>query len=306
MAKEEREQTDAAVDVTAVEVVQDQSLSVRETEEVLAIGIDVGRIEALDFVATVATTSMLAVYEKVKKSRGWRFVRNPESGDGSHFQSLDEFCKVKLGRSYRRMRELAANHRVLGQDAFEQAERLGLRQVDHNAMRALPAPEQELVRQAIEEAESRDEVLDLLQQLATRTGQQKEALEAEVQSLKDDATASERLIENKNKRIDTLEREVALIQQLDPDEYLERLQQAATTAAFAVEAAILGHLRQAMVELRDHAGAQGDETGQDIFMAGLMGQAQRILSGVRDEFHLPDVSKADDQRLLEQMAEWDK
>ena len=51
-------------------------------DEVLAAGIDLGRLEALDFVLTVSTTAILPIYENVKKSKAWRLLRNPQSADG--------------------------------------------------------------------------------------------------------------------------------------------------------------------------------------------------------------------------------
>ncbi len=79
-------------------------------DEVLAAGIDLGRLEAMDFVATVANSAILAIYENVKKSKAWRLLRNPKSGDGRQFESLDEFCEVKLGKSYTRCNGVSLAH----------------------------------------------------------------------------------------------------------------------------------------------------------------------------------------------------
>lgn len=169
-------ETDLTPVVQAV-AAADARMAVREEmDEVLAAGIDLGRLEALTFITTIGESAALSVYENVKKSKAWRLLRNPGNSDGRNFQSLDEFCRAKLGRSYNRLQELGANRNLVGQDAFEQAERLGLRQVDYNAIKALPAPDQELVRRAVEEAQSRDEVLDLLQELAARHAKEKVAL----------------------------------------------------------------------------------------------------------------------------------
>ena len=105
----------------------------------LAAGIDIGRLEALEFMATVANSAILPIYENVKKSKAWRLLRNPKSGDGRHFESLEEFCEIKLGKSYKRLHELTLNRNVIGQDAYEQVERLGLRQVDYSGIKGLPA-----------------------------------------------------------------------------------------------------------------------------------------------------------------------
>ena len=154
-----------------IEAAQDAALSVAETDEVFAAGLDVGRLEALDFVLTVGTSAIVSVFENVKKSKAWRHLRNPNSSHGEKFESLEQFCEVKLGKSYKRLQAISSNRAAIGAEAFEQAERIGLRQVDYNAIKTLPAPDQELVRRAVEESQSRDEVLGLLQELAARHGQ---------------------------------------------------------------------------------------------------------------------------------------
>lgn len=274
-----------------------------EKDEVLAAGIDLGRLEALDFLATVANSAILPIYENVKKSKAWRLLRNYKTGDGRHFESLDEFCEVKLGKSYKRLRELALNRNVIGQEAFEQAERLGLRQVDYNAIKALPAPDQELIRRAVEEAQSRNEVLDLLQELAARHATEKEAMVRRVEEATAEAKAGEEVRTKLHQRIDRLEREKALIARMPADEALALLKKEAASVATTAEAHILGGLRQALIALNDHGAEHG---AQGVYMAGLVGQVQAQITALREEFRLPDVSNAADLKLAADMAEWDK
>ena len=191
--------------VEAVAAADAQTKTLDDMDEVLAAGVDLGRLEAMDFLATVANSAILAIYENVKKSKAWRLLRNPRSGDGRQFESLDEFCEVKLGKSYKRLRELAHNRNLIGQEAFEQAERLGLHQRDYNAIKALPAPDQELVRRAVEEAQSRDEVLDLLQELAVRHAKEKEALTAQIEEASATLEAKDRVLADKSDRLTKLE-----------------------------------------------------------------------------------------------------
>jgi hypothetical protein len=151
---------------------QDSALSHDQMEAVLAAGIDLGQLHASIFFTTMGETACLASYENVKKSKAWKIFKNPNNPTGGKFESLDEFCRAKLGKSYNRLQALASNRNVIGQEAFEQAEKMGLRQVDYNAIKALPAPEQELIRRAVG-TQSRDEVLDLLQELCARHAQEK-------------------------------------------------------------------------------------------------------------------------------------
>ena len=275
-----------------IEAAQDAALTAHETDEVFAAGVDIGRLEALDFVVTVTSSALVSIYENVKKTKAWRLLRNPKSGHGAHFESLEEFCEVKLGKSYERMRKIAANRNLIGQQAFEQAERIGLRQVDYKAIRALPAPEQELVRRAVEESASRDEVLGLLQELAARSAQKEQELRAQVRQEQQERAATEQRLSVVRQQKEQAEEKAALIATLPPDELLQKLRQEAACVAAQAEGLVLGSLRQALLALEAHAGREG-ATGSAAFMAGLLAQVQAQLDALRAEFDLPDAADAD-------------
>lgn len=270
-----------------IEAAQDAALTATETDEVFAAGVDIGRLEALDFVVTVTSSALVSIYENVKKTKAWRLLRNPKNGHGAHFESLEEFCEVKLGKSYERMRKIAANRNLIGQQAFEQAERIGLRQVDYKAIRALPAPEQELVRRAVEESASRDEVLGLLQELAARSAQKEQELRAQVRQEQQERAATEQRLSVVRQQKEQAEEKAALIATLPPDEKLQQLRQEAAALAAQAEGLVLGSLRQALLALEAHAGSDGSDVGSAAFMAGLLDQVQAQLDALRAEFDLP-------------------
>lgn len=241
-------------------------------DEVLAAGIDLGRLEALDFVLTVGTAAVVSVFENVKKSKGWKFLRNPSSSHGEKFSSLEEFCEVKLGKSYKRLQAISANRNLVGQDAFEQAERLGLRQVDYNAIKGLPAPDQELLRRAVEEAQSRDEVLDLLQELAARHAKEKETLKAELDDARDQAeelAGSKKVVEA---TVADLRKQARQFAQATPDEQAQDLRGKIQAVTTGIEAEIRGPLCDGLEQLIAH----GEEMGQSQ-RAWVKGQLETIL-----------------------------
>lgn len=274
-----------------------------EKDEVLAAGIDIGRLEAMDFVLTVSTSAIFSIYENVKKSKAWRLLRNPQSSDGQKFQSLEEFCQVKLGKSYKRLQQMAGNQRAIGQESFEQAERLGLHQRDYNAIKALPAPDQELIRRAVEDAQSRDEVLDLLQELAARHAGEKVAMAKAADESKQEHAATLKRLEVVTGQKEQAEARAARIAVMPPDDVLADLKKEAAVITADAEGAILGGLRQALLAINSHS---GDPDRHNVYLAGLVGQVQAQLNALRQEFNLPDVSNAADQQLATEMAEWDK
>jgi predicted phosphoribosyltransferase len=77
------------------------------------------------------------------------------------------------------------------ESAFEQAEKIGLHQKDYAAIKALPAPDQELVRRAVEEAVSRDDVLEILQEMAAKNYREITSLQKSV-ATKDQVIADEK------------------------------------------------------------------------------------------------------------------
>lgn len=256
-------------------------------DEVLAAGIDLGRLEALDFVVTVTSSAILPIYENVKKSKAWKYLRNPNSGHGAHFESLEEFCEVKLGKSHERLRKIVANRNLIGQEAFEQAERLGLHQRDYNAIKALPAPEQELVRRAVEEAQSRDEVLDLLQELAARHAKEKAALKAELADVRDQAeelAASKKVVES---TVAGLRKQARQLAQATPDEQAQDLRTKVEAVAKTIEAEIRGPLCDGLEQLVTH----GEEMGHSQ-RAWVQGQLELILERLKTVAGRMDIELA--------------
>lgn len=192
---------------------QSVELSVNiEKDEILSAGIDLGRLEALDFIATVATSSMLPIFENIKKSKAWQNMRNPQSCYGSKFQSLDEFCEIKLGKSYRRLQDLTSHRKALGQEAFEQAEKLGLRQIDYNAIKALPAPKQAMIKEALAEGADIETVTRALRQLAAEDQREIEALTKDLTEATENYEAQGAVLKKKDETLNKLEKQLHKLQ----------------------------------------------------------------------------------------------
>lgn len=138
-----------------------------------------------------------------------------------------------------------------------------------------------------------DDVIDDLEQagqldqIDTMTASELRATLREAQAEKE---AGDHLLEKKNKKIDALERKLKHFDRAPPSERLAELQAAATSVANEATGLIAGTLRQAVIALQNF----GDERHtHDHFLAGLAGQVQAALSGLRQEFNLPDISEAE-------------
>lgn len=111
-------------------------------------------------------------------------------------------------------------------------------------------------------------------------------LRAALREAREDAEAKNKLIADKNEKIDTLDAKLSAakkrVKATPPDEEGEELRKEAGIAAFAVEADITGRLRPCFQALIDHASAHG--ANHDEVMAGMVCQIDRALAGLREEF----------------------
>ena len=182
----------------------------QEKGEIFEAGINIGRVEAFDFMTTVVNSSLIVTYENVKKTKGWKHLRNPKSDDGRHFQSLEEFCKVKLGKSYSRMRELSTNRKLIGEAAFEQAEKIGLRQSDFRAIKALPPNQQEIIRKGLEDGADLETVKSALHSLSKEYQFETGMLNEKIENIQKRINEQDALLEKRDAEIAKLTSEQRL------------------------------------------------------------------------------------------------
>ncbi|ADU63428.1 MAG: hypothetical protein KUA35_10330 [Pseudodesulfovibrio sp.] len=205
---------------------------------------DLGRLDATLFYANVADSMLVQIFEKVKKEKAYKKLHYfDEAKNLRQFQTLEEFCEIKLGKSYRRLQELSQHMQALGSDLYESAERIGFRNRDYRALKALPPEDQAVVKQALE-SESKDEVLDILQDLAARHQSENEAARKERENLTADLEARSRLLEDKAKRLQTTEEELYKLKSLPPDANLELKLAREEEAVKALDAAYMGALAE--------------------------------------------------------------
>jgi hypothetical protein len=117
-----------------------------------------------------------------------------------------------------------------------------------------------------------------------------------VREARADKDASDKLLADKNAKIDKLSRH---IKKATPDQVLLEIQKEATTLMNDALGCVRGQIRSSFIALMNHT-----EDDHSIFMAGLLGQLQADLSALREEFNLPDVSTAADQALAAEVAQW--
>jgi exonuclease VII small subunit len=151
----------------------------------------VGRLDAIDFYATVSASLIAKTYLTLKETKSYRdYPYRDKDGNLRRIATLEEFCALKMPLSYRRCHELAANYQTLGAELFEATERLGFREADYRAIRALPTEDLAAVELAITAAaqdNDRETALSVLAGLVARHTAARAAAERE----RDRAVAAE-------------------------------------------------------------------------------------------------------------------
>lgn len=251
-----------------------------------------GRMEMAAFLATVADRAMIEMYLRIKKTKA--YVDMPyRDADGNlrRSQTLDEFCRVVLGKSRRRLEQLATNYHLLGPELYEQAEKVGLGQRDYNALKALPADDQAVIRQALEGGADHETVIEQLVTLTERHAAQKTTLEEALAGARQDIAAKDERARQRSEEVEHLREQLISAQHgwraATPDEQAERLRRAVSDAALAVRAQLGGPdagLLKAAVALTEHAAEHDLEAGQ--FLGGIFAELLTAVRVVRDSGYL--------------------
>lgn len=247
--------------------------------------VQLGRLEALEFTRRVADVATAQIFEEVKNGKAYMGLPyQDEDGNTRQIGSFSEFCEVKLGKSYNRCLELSQNLRNLGPALYEQTERIGLRNIDYKALRSLPDDDQALVKKALEEGNSREDVLDLLQEMAGRHHNEKEALNQQLQSKDEVLVSKQKLVDYQADQIDTLAAKARFVATASPSEKLEGIRTELLAHAAGIEGALAGKLAPAFTALKEHLAEHGGEC--DAYLSSALGQIERAVREIRESFGL--------------------
>ncbi len=279
----------------AMTIAEDQQAQDIERDAAFEAARMLGQIEALEFSRNISDLTQVQIFLNLKKNKAYRAITYEDAdGKRKRISDLDEFCERYLGKSSRRMRQLAEQYHLLGAELYEQAQRVGFRTQDYTVLKALPADDQAVIKQALE-TDDRDTILSLMQELAAKHQAEKAALQAEATEAKETAEARDQVVRKKESKITELEQEnfklKRRVQSATPDEVGAQLRDEVSQAAFGAEAQILGHLRLGFQALADHATEHG--VTHENFMAGCLAQIEAAVRTVREAFGVKAVPDAD-------------
>lgn len=245
----------------------------------------IGRIEASQFYATVAEKLIVETAINIRESKKYKGLPyKNENGQCATVATFDEFCQIFLGKSARRVQELISNYNQLGPNLYEQAEKIGFRQRDYNALKALPADDRQLIAQAIEE-ESLEKALDILQEMAAKHQREKTEMVKKVDELAQTIEAKDKVIKDKTGLIDNQAEKLALFENrqksITAEQALVDARNNLQVHAANVKAQVMSQLRSCMRTLHQQPGDHG------AFAGGCLIEIKRELDILRDEYNLP-------------------
>ncbi len=250
-----------------------------------------GEARATGMIEDFSRTVRISKLTFIKENKLYRSLKGSKSPDGAELSGTwEEYCGL-LNRSTDQVDRDISNLKVFGEQALESMTRMGIGYRDLHKMRNLPADQRQIIIGEVEaNADDKEAIIALIEDIVTKHTKEKIALEQEVQTLRDDAEANERVIEGKNRKIDQLDKALHRRENLDGHELNAELARELEDETLAVIASILG-MERAVSQITSHA-----EAPQDLLDARAYA-IRRILTRLQEleaDYNIAAVGPADD------------
>lgn len=273
-----------AVPGHAITLAEEAAVKEAEQDMISMAMQDIGSLRAFEFIRKISGRAQVEIYLRQVKTKAYKAVSYTNAeGQTEKFPDIDTFCTVYLGESGRNLRNKASNYHLLGAELFEVSERLGFKGRDYTALKALPADDQDAIKAAMATGD-RDQILDLMQELAVRHASEKAELTAKAAEAECTAEARSEVIAAKETTINALEEANhklrRRVETATPDEVTIEIRKEADVFAFRAEHAISSDLRKAFNALAEQGGQHSE------YMLGLITQIELAASVLRADFGL--------------------
>ncbi|HDR1062621.1 hypothetical protein ACFGZ0_06145 [Pasteurella multocida] len=280
------EQSQNAVALAAKQMTQDMA----EAYEVM------GTLKAFNFVQKLLTVGSLKKLQEIKETKKYKGLSVvDDSGNLLTVGNFADFCKA-CGLSDKKIYEDLQNLNTFGEEFLETSQRLGLGYREMRKLRQLPEDARaEIVEADYSETADKEDLIEKIEELTVKHAKEKESLEAQLKTAKDNYTAQARVLDNKNKRIDQLDAELEkkkqYINTLTPDEKGGVLRKETSQLVYGAEAILRGQVWKAFETLDAHAQESGIDHKQ--FMTGVLAEIELVINELRTTFNLPQFADGD-------------
>ena len=250
-----------------------------------------GRLQATQAIAAMLDGLSLAQIAQIKEGKRYKQLAGQKMVIGGVEIRLDTwegFCAA-LGSSRRAIEEKLDNLRLLGEEALDKATALGMTTQELRKLRQLDAADQKVVIGEIEVAAGDMEaIIDLITDMAAKHSKEREELQAKLEDQRGEAAASERIIEERNKRIDKLEKQLHKQQHRTMEEKRQQQMTDAGAAQILCLAPLAG-LDDAIDTLLGE-----DDAACTRHAANLLHELRAAVEDLQLKYGLGDVANPDD------------
>lgn len=251
-----------------------------------------GRLQATQAIAAMLDGLSLAQIAQIKESKRYKQLAGQKMVIGGVKIRLDTwegFCAA-LGSSRRGIEEKLDNLRLLGEEALDKATALGMTTQELRKLRQLDAADQKVVIGEIEVAAGdKEAIIDLITDMSAKHAREREELQARLEDQRGEAAASERIIEERNKRIDKLEKQLHKQQHRTMEEQRQQLMTDAGAAQILCLAPLAG-LDDAIDTLLGE-----DDAACTRHAANLLHELRAAVEDLQLKYGLGDVVNPDDR-----------
>lgn len=250
-----------------------------------------GRLQATQAIAAMLDGLSLAQIAQIKEGKRYKQLAGQKMVIGGVEIRLDTwegFCAA-LGSSRRAIEEKLDNLRLLGEEALDKATALGMTTQELRKLRHLDASDQQIVIGEIEVAAGdKEAIIDLITDMAAKHSKEREELQAKLEDQRGEAAASERIIEERNKRIDKLEKQLHKQQHRTMEEKRQQQMTDAGAAQILCLAPLAG-LDDAIDTLLGE-----DDAACTRHAANLLHELRAAVEDLQLKYGLGDVANPDD------------
>ena len=250
-----------------------------------------GRLQATQAIAAMLDGLSLAQIAQIKEGKRYKQLAGQKMVIGGAEIRLDTwegFCDA-LGSSRRAIEEKLDNLRLLGEEALDKATALGMTTQELRKLRHLDASDQQIVIGEIEVAAGdKEAIIDLITDMAAKHSKEREELQAKLEDQRGEAAASERIIEERNKRIDKLEKQLHKQQHRTMEEKRQQQMTDAGAAQILCLAPLAG-LDDAIDTLLGE-----DDAACTRHAANLLHELRAAVEDLQLKYGLGDVANPDD------------
>lgn len=250
-----------------------------------------GRLQATQAIAAMLDGLSLAQIAQIKEGKRYKQLAGQKmvfDGVEIRLDTWEGFCAA-LGSSRRGIEEKLDNLRLLGEEALDKATALGMTTQELRKLRHLDASDQQIVIGEIEVAAGdKEAIIDLITDMAAKHSKEREELQAKLEDQRGEAAASERIIEERNKRIDKLEKQLHKQQHRTMEEKRQQQMTDAGAAQILCLAPLAG-LDDAIDTLLGE-----DDAACTRHAANLLHELRAAVEDLQLKYGLGDVANPDD------------